>query len=39
MVADAPAADVMRPKVLEAVYDTSVDVREIDGKPVALYYS
>ncbi|NEK60613.1 ATP-binding cassette domain-containing protein [Geodermatophilus sabuli] len=38
VVADAPARDVMRPEVLEAVYDTAVDVREIDGKPVALYY-
>ena len=26
------------PDVLAAVYDTPVDVREIDGRPVALYY-
>ncbi|MGY1690070.1 iron ABC transporter ATP-binding protein [Geodermatophilus sp. SYSU D01105] len=39
VVADAPARDVMRPEVLAAVYDTTVDVREIDGRPVALYYS
>jgi iron complex transport system ATP-binding protein len=38
VVADAPAREVMRPEVLAAVYDTPVDVREIDGKPVALYY-
>jgi iron complex transport system ATP-binding protein len=38
VVADAPAAEIMRPDVLEAVYDTAVDVRQIDGKPVALYY-
>ena len=38
VVADAPARDVMRPEVLGAVYDTPGDVREIDGKPVALYY-
>jgi iron complex transport system ATP-binding protein len=38
VVADAPARDVMRPEVLATVYDTTVDVREIDGKPVALYY-
>ena len=38
VVADAPAREVMRPEVLGAVYDTPVDVREIDGKPVALYY-
>ncbi|MGY1729864.1 ABC transporter ATP-binding protein [Geodermatophilus sp. SYSU D01062] len=38
VVADAPARDVMRPEVLAAVYDTTVDVREIDGRPVALYY-
>ncbi|MGY1823579.1 iron ABC transporter ATP-binding protein [Geodermatophilus sp. SYSU D00079] len=38
VVADAAARDIMRPEVLEAVYDTPVDVREIDGRPVALYY-
>ena len=38
VVADAPAREVMRPEVLAAVYDTPVDVREIDGRPVALYY-
>jgi iron complex transport system ATP-binding protein len=38
VVADAPAREVMRPDVLAAVYDTQVDVREIDGRPVALYY-
>ncbi|MGY1606117.1 MULTISPECIES: iron ABC transporter ATP-binding protein [unclassified Geodermatophilus] len=38
VVADAPARDVVRPEVLAAVYDTAVDVREIDGRPVALYY-
>ncbi|TKJ22826.1 ATP-binding cassette domain-containing protein [Blastococcus sp. CCUG 61487] len=39
VVADAPAREIMRPEVLGAVYDTPVDVREIDGRPVALYYS
>lgn len=39
VVADAPARDIMRADVLEGVYDTRVDVREIDGRPVALYYS
>ena len=38
VVADAPAREIMRPEGLGAVYDTPVDVREIDGKPVALYY-
>ncbi|MGY1630711.1 ABC transporter ATP-binding protein [Geodermatophilus sp. SYSU D01186] len=38
VVADAPAREIMRPEVLEAVYGTTVDVREIDGRPVALYY-
>ncbi|TFV51825.1 ATP-binding cassette domain-containing protein [Blastococcus sp. TF02A_35] len=38
VVADAPAREIMRPEVLKAVYDTTVDVREIDGRPVALYY-
>jgi iron complex transport system ATP-binding protein len=39
VVADAPADQIMRPAVLQAVYDTPVDVRVIDGRPVALYYS
>ncbi|WES64217.1 ATP-binding cassette domain-containing protein [Microbacter sp. GSS18] len=39
IVADAPVAEIMRPAVLEAVYGTAVDVREIDGRPVALYYA
>jgi iron complex transport system ATP-binding protein len=39
VVADAAAHKIMRTEVLEAVYDTKVDVRDIDGKPVALYYS
>ena len=39
VVADAPVAEIMRPEVLGAVYETPVDVREIDGRPVALYYS
>jgi iron complex transport system ATP-binding protein len=38
VVADAPSREIMRPEVLQAVYDTTVDVREIDGRPVALYY-
>ncbi|MGY1603313.1 iron ABC transporter ATP-binding protein [Geodermatophilus sp. SYSU D00815] len=38
VVADGPPREIMRPGVLEAVYDTTVDVREIDGRPVALYY-
>ena len=38
VVADAAAREIMRPDVLAAVYDTPVDVREIDGRPVALYY-
>ena len=38
VVADASARDIMRPEVLGAVYDTPVDIRDIDGKPVALYY-
>ena len=38
VVADASAREIMRPEVLAAVYDTPVDVREIDGRPVALYY-
>lgn len=39
VVADASRDEIMDPAVLREVYDTEVDVREIDGKPVALYYS
>ncbi|MDX2376093.1 ATP-binding cassette domain-containing protein [Microbacterium sp. LRZ72] len=39
VIADASVAQIMRPEVLADVYGTSVDVREIDGRPVALYYS
>lgn len=39
IVADAPADEIMRPEVLEEVYGTTVDVREIDGQRIALYYS
>ena len=39
IVADAPAEEIMQPDVLEAVYATAVDVREIDGRRIALYYS
>lgn len=38
VVEDAAPAEIMRPAVLETVYDTSVDVRIIDGTPIALYY-
>lgn len=38
IVADGPPAAIMKPEVLAAVYDTEVVVREIDGRPVALYY-
>ncbi|UFU02195.1 ATP-binding cassette domain-containing protein [Ruania suaedae] len=36
VVCDGPAAEVMDPAVLESVYDMAVDVREIDGRLVAL---
>ncbi|GGD45968.1 ABC transporter permease [Microbacterium faecale] len=39
IVADASCGEIMRPDVLREVYDTEVDVREIDGRPVALYYA
>lgn len=39
VVADAAATEIMRPDVLEDVYGTAVDVREIDGQRIALYYS
>ena len=38
VMADASSRLIMRPEVLAAVYGTTVDVREIDGRPVALYY-
>ena len=39
IVADASCREIMRPEVLRDVYETDVDVREIDGRPVALYYA
>ncbi|WP_298037343.1 iron ABC transporter ATP-binding protein [uncultured Microbacterium sp.] len=39
IIADAPADEIMDPAVLEQVYGTTVDVREIDGQKLALYYS
>ncbi|WP_105567074.1 iron ABC transporter ATP-binding protein [Microbacterium halophytorum] len=39
IVADAGRDEIITPEVLGRVYDTAVDVREIDGRPVALYYS
>ena len=39
IIADASRDEIMRPEVLREVYDTEVEVREIDGRPVALYYS
>ena len=39
IVADAAANEIMQSDVLEAVYSTPVDVREIDGRRIALYYS
>jgi iron complex transport system ATP-binding protein len=39
IIADAGRDEIVTPEVLGRVYDTTVDVREIDGRPVALYYS
>lgn len=39
VVADASAGDIMRPEILEGVYATAVDVRTIDGRQIALYYT
>lgn len=39
IAADAAAADVMTSEVLRSVYDTEVQVTEVDGAPVALYYT
>ncbi|MFI8593188.1 ABC transporter ATP-binding protein [Microbacterium sp. NPDC078428] len=39
VVADAAASAVMTPELLSDIYDLPVDVREIDGRPVALYYA
>jgi iron complex transport system ATP-binding protein len=38
VVADGPPAAVMRSEVLAEVYGLAIDVREIDGVPVGLYY-
>jgi iron complex transport system ATP-binding protein len=39
IVADAPASEVMTTDVLRDVYDAEVEVVEVDGLPVALYYT
>ena len=39
VVADGTVPEIMRADVLEEVYGTSVDVRDIDGRAVALYYA
>ncbi|MBP2436326.1 ABC transporter ATP-binding protein [Microbacterium amylolyticum] len=39
ILADAGRDEIMRSDVLREVYSTEVDVRQIDDKPVALYYS
>ncbi len=39
IIADAAVDEIMRPDVLAEVYETPVDVREIDGRLVALYYA
>jgi iron complex transport system ATP-binding protein len=39
VVADAAPADIMRPEILEGLYELPVDVRQIDGRAVALYYA
>lgn len=39
IVADAAPADIMRPEILESLYELPVDVRQIDGRAVALYYA
>ena len=38
VVADADVSGFMRPDVLADIYDSPVEVHQIDGKPVALYY-
>ena len=38
VVAQGTTREMMRPQVLEAVFDTPVDVHEIDGRPVAVYF-
>lgn len=39
IVADAAPAGIMRPALLGDLYELPVDVREIDGRAVALYYA
>ena len=39
IVAVGACVEIIRPEGLEQVYGTPVDVREVDGKPVALYYA
>jgi iron complex transport system ATP-binding protein len=39
VVADAAPADIMNPELLADLYELPVDVRQIDGRAVALYYA
>lgn len=39
VMADSAPAEIMTPELLEELYELPVDVREIDGRPVALYYA
>ncbi|WP_243232745.1 ABC transporter ATP-binding protein [Microbacterium sp. CIAB417] len=38
IVADAAPGDIVRPDVLQAIYEHPVDVRMIDGRPIALTF-
>lgn len=39
VIADATPREVMRPELLEQLYDVPVSVREVDGVPVALHWA
>ncbi|WP_186293119.1 hypothetical protein [Brevibacterium aurantiacum] len=39
VVADADRDAIITPEVLGRVYDTEIEVRKIDGRPVTLYYN
>ncbi len=38
LVYAAPPAEIMKPDVLKEIYDMDINVKEIDGKQIAVYY-
>lgn len=39
VVQAAPVADIMQPQVLSSIYDMEIEVQEMDGKRIGLFYA